>query len=487
MCALLVVGIGCGGAPQRTATGVRTTIRVSELTNANGITRVTVTATPGDVSQDLTPDVSRNGAFSGALVLPPGDYSITASAYAGTQLAATGTSSITVVLGGTVQLTLTLKDATGPAPTGGHAPIITSFLVPSSEVMVGDQLNLSSEINGGAADPTVILAWSVSPAGCGTFSDPGSAAPVWTAASGSICTITLTASSARVATTDSRSAYVRVMTPVTSGNVQISTTYLAYPNIRAVVVKEQSSSGDWRTVCGLERASDATCSGLLAATPVRATVFYTNPSGSPQDFGIRLSSSCGADPVFLGPDWDSVYGDGYTFTWNAPVGVKSCLLTAYLTEWGWTDSLPVALVNIADPPTFTVTVNVQGSGRVFTEDGKIDCGSGAMACSAQFSRIVVLKKGTSSAYFNGWCGDCQGTGDCTLSGNADKFAPRPDDQPEMTWEVVEESQDPRARPHRRRAGRPGDRAADRALDLPRSGARGRLLVGAELELDGREP
>ena len=286
--------------------------------------------------------------------------------------------------------------------------------------MVGDQLNLSSEINGGAADPTVILAWSVSPAGCGTFSDPGSAAPVWTAASGSICTITLTASSARVATTDSRSAYVRVMTPVTSGNVQISTTYVAYPNIRAVVVKEQSSSGDWRTVCGLERASDATCSGLLAATPVRATVFYTNPSGSPQDFGIRLSSSCGADPVFLGPDWDSVYGDGYTFTWNAPVGVKSCLLTAYLTEWGWTDSLPVALVNIADPPTFTVTVNSQGGGTV--SDGTNTCAANT-TCSWTYSTgiPVTLTATAGSLYFNGWFGDCSGAGDCTLSGGSDRY------------------------------------------------------------------
>jgi predicted CXXCH cytochrome family protein len=73
--------------------------------------------------------------------------------------------------------------------------------------------------------------------------------------------------------------------------------------------------------------------------------------------------------------------------------------------------------------TFTVTVNNQGPGTVTSSPAGIDCPA-ATTCSAQFSwntPVLLRAQPGSQQYFNGWFGECSGTADCALAGNADKY------------------------------------------------------------------
>jgi hypothetical protein len=69
--------------------------------------------------------------------------------------------------------------------------------------------------------------------------------------------------------------------------------------------------------------------------------------------------------------------------------------------------------------TLTIVKGVGGS--VKTSDGKINCGS---SCSSDYKKntSVVLTAYPDSTYwkFNGWVGDCAGTGQCVLNMNGPK-------------------------------------------------------------------
>ena len=64
---------------------------------------------------------------------------------------------------------------------------------------------------------------------------------------------------------------------------------------------------------------------------------------------------------------------------------------------------------------FNVTLNNQGGGTV--SDGTNTCAANT-TCTWTYSSgtPVTLTATAGSLYFNGWFGDCSGTGDCTLSG-----------------------------------------------------------------------
>jgi Divergent InlB B-repeat domain len=73
--------------------------------------------------------------------------------------------------------------------------------------------------------------------------------------------------------------------------------------------------------------------------------------------------------------------------------------------------------------TFTVTVNNQGPGTVTSSPAGIACAPGA-TCSAQFpwdTPVVLTARAAAGQYFNGWFGECSGTADCALTGNADQY------------------------------------------------------------------
>jgi hypothetical protein len=106
--------------------------------------------------------------------------------------------------------------------------------------------------------------------------------------------------------------------------------------------------------------------------------------------------------------------------------------------------------------TFTVRVNNPGStggtvvsgtlaadGVTFTADDKINCGGGSALCSADYpwGTTGLALKAITTQYFDGWFGDCSGTGGCQLSGNSEKyvvavFSATPQSHPNFTDPAV---------------------------------------------------
>jgi hypothetical protein len=70
---------------------------------------------------------------------------------------------------------------------------------------------------------------------------------------------------------------------------------------------------------------------------------------------------------------------------------------------------------------YSLTVTKSGSGSVKSTDGSIDCGSNCVSSYSQNFRVTLQAYPASSYWrFNGWTGDCTGTGLCVLVVNGTK-------------------------------------------------------------------
>jgi hypothetical protein len=193
----------CSRPPGANSAFIR--VVVAAQTSSAEITRVSVTVTPANASEDLTRDPA--GTFSGTLSVPVGVQTVTASAWAGTTLAGSGSGSVTVTKGQTAQLFIAALDTTGPAPLPDHSPVVTSLAASATAVALGDHVSLVATAVDADGD-AISFGWSAAPAGCGTFATPGSASTTWTAATVGICAVTLTASAR--GRSDSRSTSILV-------------------------------------------------------------------------------------------------------------------------------------------------------------------------------------------------------------------------------------------------------------------------------------
>jgi len=180
----------CGTEPPASGTFVRVT--VATATSAAQITRVSVVALP---SSPAPTDLTRaaDGSFVGTLEVPAGvAQTVTANAFAGSTLAATGSNAVTAAKGQHVPLLIVALDVTGAAPRPDHSPVITSLTASASAVTAGGQVNLSAQAIDADGD-AISFAWTADPAGCGTFSSPASAATIFTAARVGTCVVIVTA------------------------------------------------------------------------------------------------------------------------------------------------------------------------------------------------------------------------------------------------------------------------------------------------------
>lgn len=197
----------CSTPPASDAGFVRVT--VAAQTSGAQITSVSVNVMPANTTKDLTRDAT--GAFEGTVDVPAGvAQTVTASAWAGTALAGTGSKSVTVAKGQTAQILIVALDVTGPAQRPDHSPVITSLAASAVAVAPGEQALLSAtavDVDGDG----LAFAWSATPLGCGTFAAPGSASTTWTAGGIGTCTITLRASALGLSDTRTMSILVRAL------------------------------------------------------------------------------------------------------------------------------------------------------------------------------------------------------------------------------------------------------------------------------------
>jgi hypothetical protein len=144
------------------------------------------------------------GEWSGAIAVRPGQHAleIEASDPAGARLGQTVVA-VTAARGAPVEV----DAAVAAALPASERPTVTSIVAPRNSVVVGDRMLLQARARPAAA---VTLAWTASPAGCGSFANPGAASTEWTATAPGACTVTLAATAA--GQTDRRGVSIVVRT-----------------------------------------------------------------------------------------------------------------------------------------------------------------------------------------------------------------------------------------------------------------------------------
>jgi hypothetical protein len=142
-------------------------------------------------------------------------------------------------------------------------------------------------------------------------------------------------------------------------------------------------------------------------------------SASPSQVGenVTLTVGTASAPAPVSAQW--VFGDGATdsglspsHTWNS-ARTFQVTVTATFPD-GRTKTRSVAQNVVAPPPVKgTLTVTVTGPGKVTSSPGGINCPG---TCSAQFNENTrVTLTATTGERFDGFTGDCAGTGQCRLT------------------------------------------------------------------------
>jgi hypothetical protein len=322
----VVTVAACGGAGTQTGTGSSQGFiqaRISALYAPTQITRITLTVSPENLSQDLTYNPS-DASFTGSITVPAGDHTVTATAYVGTTVVGTATAPVTVTRNQTASVTLTIRD--GPAPVPGYGPVVSTLTVPQTRVGIGDQVNVSVTTLESDSSPMSIV-WSNAPSGCGTFANTSSASTTWRAATAGVCTITVTVSAG--SKQDSRSVDVTVYQQGV-GTVSVTGSFVEFPHIDLFYFQVGDSA-----VAIARTGTDATLHELLARSQVYRVGLYWDlvPGGTP-----ALQDSCGGNLEPFGG-----YDGHYEWNWTSPVTQQACILTATLTYGDMVDTFPIVV------------------------------------------------------------------------------------------------------------------------------------------------
>ncbi|QRN93288.1 hypothetical protein JRI60_29310 [Archangium violaceum] len=362
------------------------------------ITRVVVTARPANVSKtlDYNPDT---GAFSGRLLLPAGEQTLTAEGYSsygvdggsqdggypdggsvdagssdggymdagsstedggwtdagrpvdggsfdggpttGDVLVAAGSATVTVVANSTTAVTLRIHDITPPPPQGDIGPLIYSMTSSRSDLTVGASTQL--EVNAVDLDGDPLFYTWTSNCPSGTFTSPYAATTSWSSSAPGVCKLSVTVSSRAQSVTESVDVTV-FSAPVDGGpgegSVQVNGEYIARPNIYGLYVTGPGVPG-----VGVSRSSpNATLPNMQAGA-----MYFVEMQ---LDFGTRfgafeksLESDCGGSWML---SWDSCATNGYycsvSYYWTAPASGAVCKLTARAANSGLGDSFSVGVV-----------------------------------------------------------------------------------------------------------------------------------------------
>lgn len=77
-------------------------------------------------------------------------------------------------------------------------------------------------------------------------------------------------------------------------------------------------------------------------------------------------------------------------------------------------------VDVQNASSHTLTVNKTGEGTIISNPTGINCGSACVASFAEGAKVTLRATPENGYSFNGWLGDCSGTGSCTLTMDTNK-------------------------------------------------------------------
>ena len=360
--------------------------------SAYQIDRMVVTAMPANVTQTLVYN-SDAGTFTGRMVLPAGEQTLSAEAYSssyspptdggssdggsydagypdsgydydagspsdagssydsgmppppppmdggptGGTLVATGSATVTITAGTTTAVTLRVYDITPPPPQGDIGPIIRSVTSSKSETTVGSPILLSVDAVDLDGD-TLFYSWSSS---CPSsfFSSPFSASTSWSSSTPGACRISVTVSSRSLSATEVVDVAV-YSAPVDGGpgegTAVVNGEYIARP-----VVSGFDIWGPGSSMYVYRSYSNTTLSNFQpgATYSITLRVDYGTRFGT---FANNLEFDCGG--TVTKSSYDNCANGGscsVQYTWVAPTAPTVCKMTGRAANTGLTDSFSV--------------------------------------------------------------------------------------------------------------------------------------------------
>lgn len=141
--------------------------------------------------QRYTTTPTSAGRFDVEATAPAGQTTIVATARAQGTVIGTAETALELNADITALVYLLVPDAR-PTSGGDHPPAITSLIVPSTTLVVGDRLKLTATAVDLDQDPLSYRWAQTCRTAVGTFNDPTSATPVWSALGPGTCSLTLT-------------------------------------------------------------------------------------------------------------------------------------------------------------------------------------------------------------------------------------------------------------------------------------------------------
>ena len=197
---------------------------------ASSIQSMVVTAQPANVSRTLSYN-GDGGTFTGTLVLPVGDQTLTANGYEPDGgVVATGTAAVKIESNVTTAVTMRIYDTTPSEPQPDIAPFIRSVTASRADVTVNEATTVS--VNAVDVDGDALrYAWT-SDCASGTFANPSAATTTWTSTAQGSCTLRVTVSSRQASV--SESVAVHVFGPPPEGGAVVNGEYVARPYVARI-------------------------------------------------------------------------------------------------------------------------------------------------------------------------------------------------------------------------------------------------------------
>jgi len=313
---------------------------------ASSIQSMVVTAQPANVSKTLSYN-GDGGTFTGTLVLPVGDQTLTANGYGYGDggVVATGTAPVKIEPNVTTAVTMRIYDTTPSEPQPDIAPYIRSVTASRADMLVNETTTVAVSAVDVDGD-TLRYAWT-SDCASGTFANPSAATTTWKSTAPGSCTLRVTVSSRQASVSESVAVLVYSAPPdggVREGGAQVNGEYVARPFVSRL---SMSCSGVNCSSSFVYRNSFQ--ANFANAKPgveyyVQVSVDYDTRFGS---FLTSLTIQCDGVTQTLRPISDSCTGNGgscyVAYYWTTPAS-GACKVTGTAVNGSLSDSLSAGVL-----------------------------------------------------------------------------------------------------------------------------------------------
>ncbi len=309
---------------------IRASVTLTMQSGGPPVDRVHLELTPDGGNTDLSQDAVSGQWFGTLPSVKVGVQTITITAYSGSTVVGHGSGAVTVTKRNTASVFIKVYDNSTLPAGWDHGPIITSITTSAGSPMQTDTVDLTVT----AVDPDgnpLSYAWSKN---CGgTFTTATTVAnPSFTDDAIEACTLTATVTSNGLTDT----AIVPVNFQQAYGSVYASAAFIPVPWIRSMAALGGGMN------CSLVRGgNDGSCRpSPPGGSDIAITVTF---DPVPVDSGatIVLTDNCSGSSTTGAVD---LAGAGTAaFTWHAPAGANSCIVTATITRDGLFDTAGIGI------------------------------------------------------------------------------------------------------------------------------------------------